>query len=279
MTFKITEYIYLTDFIPEFKRIKESLDNYNLVIIVGDEGTGKTGFVNNYFSNFNDFLINRVDSNTPKFQILSYLRNKNIFYKKKVLIYDDITIKSDLLTEISKYIHPTRSDKKVVVIVNKLKWNPIKYIIHNTRYPTKQEVFRYINGYMFNMVRKKPFKNPEQLRKDILKMKPYNMRRIQFALEDGFLTQEIKTDEKKFNITKMSPYIISFYMAENLSNLRRIKDDIIDADKLKYVNNHFYLDFIKLHYPNIDKKRLRYPKQLLEIIKKGKIYVNEKSNT
>jgi len=273
MTFEITEYIYLTDFIPEFKRIKESLDNYNLVIIVGDEGTGKTGFVNNYFSNFNNFLINRVDSNTPKFQILSYLRNKNIFYKKKVLIYDDITIKSDLLTEISKYIHPTRSDKKVVVIVNKLKWNPIKYIIHNTRYPTKQEVFRYINGYMFNMVRREhqePFENPEQLRKDILKMDIYNMRRIQFALEDGFLTQEIKTDEKKFNITKMNPYMISFYMAENLSNLRRIKDNIIDADKLKYVNDHFYLDFIKLHYPNIDKKRLRYPKQLLEIIKKGK---------
>ena len=268
--------IYLSDRIPEFGKIKESLDNYNLIIIVGDTGTGKTGFVNNYFSNLNNILINKVDSNTPENTILSYVRNKNIFYKKKVLIYDDLTITNDLLKEVAKYIHPLRSDKKFVVIVNKLKasfFNPKKYIIHKTRYPTKQEVFRYMNEFIFKRVRDKDkpkYISDDNLRLDILKMDVYNMRRIQYALEDGFLTGEIKIKEDKFNITKMSPYMISFYIAENLSNLKRIKSDIIDADKLKYVNDHFYLDFIKLHYPNINKKRLRYPKQLLEITKKVK---------
>jgi len=264
--------IYLTDFIPEFKIIKESLDYYNLIIIVGDEGTGKTEFVNNYFSNFNNVLINRVDSNTPKSMILSYLKNKNIFYKTKVLIYDDITIKKDLLVEIAKYVHLTRSDKKVVIIINELKKSkPKNYIIHETRYPTKQEVFRYINQFIGRRVRdndKSKYDSDDNLRRDILRLDVYNMRRIQYALEDGFLAGEKKIKQNKFNITEMSSYMISFYVAENLSNLRRIKDDLVDADKLKYINDHFYLDFLKLHYPNIDKKRLRYPKQLLEITKK-----------
>ncbi|KKK54136.1 hypothetical protein LCGC14_3087790, partial [marine sediment metagenome] len=108
----------------------------------------------------------------------------------------------------------------------------------------------------------------DNLRRDILRMDKYNMRRIQYALEDGFLAGEKKIKQNKFNITEMSSYMISFYVAENLSNLRRIKDDLVDADELKYINDHFYLDFLKLHYPNIDKKRLRYPKQLLEITKK-----------
>ena len=264
--------IYLTDSISEFKRIKESLEYYNLIIIVGDEGTGKTEFVNNYFSNFNNVLINRIDSDTPKNMILSYLKNKNIFYKTKVLIYDDIMIKKDLLVEIAKYVHLTRSDKKVVIIINELKKSkPKNYIIHETRYPTKQEVFRYINQFIGRRVRDKDkpkYDFDDDLRKDILNLDKYNMRRIQFALDDGFLAGEEKIVEDRFNITKMSPYMISFYLAENLSNLRRIKDDIFDADKLKYINDYFYLDFLKLHYPNIAKKRLRYPKQLLEIIKK-----------
>jgi len=263
--------MYLTDFIPEFKRIKESLDNYNLIIIVGDEGTGKTGFVNNYFNNYNNTLINKVDSNTPKSVILSFLRNRNLLYKKKVLIYDDITIKSDLLAEASKYIHLTRSDKKFVVIVNKLRIKPKKYIVHKTRYPTKSEVHRYMNKISVYRTRDK--ENPKEpiddgLRKEILNLEVYNMRRIQFALEDGFLAGEEKVVEERFKITKMSPYIVSFYMAENLPNLRRIRDNIINADRLKYVNGYFYIDFIKLHYPNIDKKRLRYPRKLLEITKK-----------
>ena len=267
--------LYLTDFIPEFKRIKESLDNYNLIVIVGDEGTGKTGFINNYFSNFNDVLINKADSNTPKSTILSFLRNKNIFYKRKVLIYDDITIKRELLTEASKYIHPTRSNRKFIVIVNTAFYNfkkiPNKYIVHKTRYPTKSEVHRYMNKV--NVYRTRNKENPEEpiddgLRREILNLDIYNMRRIQYALEDGFVAGEKKVEKEKINITQMSPYIVSFYVAENLQNLRRIKDDIIDADKLKYVNDKFYVDFIKLHYPNIDKKRLRYPRKLLEITKK-----------
>ena len=224
---------------------------------------------------FNNVLINRIDSDTPKNMILSYLKNKNIFYKTKVLIYDDISIKANLLVEIAKYVHPTRSDKKVVIIINKLntgfKIIPKKYMIHKTRYPTKQEVFRYINQFIFKRVRdedKPKYDFDDDLRKDILNLDKYNMRRIQFALEDGFLAGEEKTKEERFNITKMSSYMISFYLAENLSNLRRIKDNLIDADKLKYVNDYFYLDYLKLHYPNIAKKRLRYPKQLLEIIKK-----------
>ena len=260
--------LYLTDIIPEFKRIKESLDYYNLVIIVGDEGTGKTGFVDNYFSNFNDVLINKVDSNTPKKVILSFLMNKNIFYKRKILIYDDVSITKELLVEASKYIHRTRSDKKFVVIVNKLKSKPDRYIVHNTRYPTKNEVFRYIHGFEWDVENRKNREEPEVLRKQIMHLEVYNMRRIQFALEDGFLAGEKKVKEERFNITKMDPYIISFYIAENLPNLRRIKDNLIDADKLKSVNDYFYLDFIKLHYPNIAKKRLRYPKKLLEINKK-----------
>ena len=248
------------------------MDNYNLIIIVGDEGTGKTGFVNNYFSNYNDVLINRADSNTPKNIILSFLRNKNIFYKTKILIYDDVSIRTDLLTEAGKYIHQTRSDRKFIVIVNKLRKKPKKYIVHKTRYPTKNEVHRYMNKVSVYRTRNK--ENPEEpiddnLRKEILKLDVYNIRRIQFAIEDGFIAGEKKVKENKFKITQMSPYIVSFYMAENLSNLRRIKDGLIDADKLKYVNGYFYLDFIKLHYPNIDKKRLRYPKQLLEIVKKN----------
>ena len=171
----------------------------------------------------------------------------------------------------SKYVHITRSNKKVIVIINNLKNKPKKYIIHKTRYPTKNEVFRYVNKFIYKRVRDKnkpEYVFDDNLRRDILRMDKYNMRRIQYALEDGFLAGEIKIEEDKFNITKLSPYIISFYVAENLTNLRRIKNKIIDADKLKYVNKYFYLDFIKLHYPNIDKKRLRYPKQLIEITKK-----------
>jgi len=262
--------MYLSDFIPEFKRIKESLDYYNLIIIVGDEGTGKTEFVNNYFSNFNDVLINKVDANTPKSIILDFLRNKNIFYKTKVLIYDDTTVKKDLLVEASKYIHQTRSTKKIIVIVNKMypffsKLN--KYIVHKTRYPTKNELYRYLHSFEWDVNNRENREEPATLRKQIMDLDVYNMRRIQYALEDGFIAGEKKVKEERFNITKMDPYVVSFYVAENLPNLRRIKDGLIDADKLKSVNNRFYLDFIKLHYPNIDKKRLRYPKELLEIIK------------
>jgi len=211
--------------------------------------------------------------------ILSYLRNKNIFYKTKVLIYDDMTIKTDLLKEIAKYVHPTRSDKKIIININKFstgfKIIPKKYIVHKTRYPTKKEVFRYINQFIGKRVRDKDkpkYDFDDNLRKEILGLDKYNMRRIQFALEDGFLAGEEKVVEEKFNITKMSSYMISFYVAENLPNLRRIKGDLIDADKLKYINDHFYLDFLKLHYPNIGKKRLRYPKKLLEIVKNKKVY-------
>ena len=265
--------VYLTDLIPEFKRIKGSLDYYNLVIIVGDEGTGKTGFVNNYFNNIDNILINRVDSDTPESVILSFLKSKNIFYKQKVLIYDDLTIKNSLLANASKCIHQTRYNRKFIVIVNKLKPSfkkHKKYIIHETRYPTKQEVFRYINEFRYRRARdsNKPKQDfDDNLTKDILKLDVYNMRRIEYALEDGFLAGEIKIKEERFNITKMDPFIISFYIAENLPGLRRIKENLIDADKLKSVNDYFYLDFIKLHYPNIAKKRLRYPRKLLEILK------------
>ena len=163
--------------------------------------------------------------------------------------------------------------KKFVVIVNKLPAffkKPKKYLVHKTRYPTKNEVYRYIVQSNHIGARKNPREEPvsQELIKEILNLDKYNMRRIQYAIEDGYLSGEIKIIEEKFNITKMSPYIISFYIAENLPNLRRFKNEIITADKLKYVNKSFYLDFIKLHYPNIGKKRLRYPKQLLDITKK-----------
>ena len=55
-------------------------------------------------------------------------------------------------------------------------------------------------------------------------------------------------------------------LEENKSDPTEIEEFLRSKFSIDVVD--FYLDFIRLHYPNIDKKRLRYPKQLLEISKK-----------
>jgi len=241
---------YISEFMPEFRKIKFSLENDKLIMIIGDIGTGKTGFVNDYLETLDNTLIERIDVNTPKTIVSIILRSKNMLYKDKIVIYDDETIKKDILNLLSK------SNYKIIVIINKLKgFLPKNWTIHKTRYPKTSEIriFLKSNGI-----------TDKKLINNILKLK--SMRQIQYAIEDKHVYYICPDEKEKFDFTN-NPYILSMYIAENEDNLRKLKRLIVKGDKLKFINDYFYSDFIKCFYPRIEKKRLRYPKLLFELVK------------
>lgn len=262
----------ITDFIPIFKRIKSALDEYNLIIIKGESGTGKTIFIRRYIDNLESVNVQYVDSSTKKEFILSFFKNSGFLHKFKILVYDDKTIRTELLREIAKILQKQKITNKFIVIVNKLKgFYPVNYQIITTRYPTKEEIFRYINALSFYRVREKPPKNPidDKLKRFLMNLQPANLRRINMSLEDGFYSGINKTTEN-FHITKMGNFMFSLGISENLSWLRKFDKTLIQADKLKNIRPNFYIDFIKLYYPTIEKMRLRYPKRMYNIIKNRK---------
>lgn len=259
----------ITKFIPVFNRIKRVLDEYNLIIIYGAEGTGKTMFIRNYIEKLSSKNIQYVDSSTNINFILKFFRTVNFLHDYKILVYDDIKIRKELLKEIAKILIKQKITNKFIVIVNKINKPPKEYQVIETRYPSKNEIFRYINELTYRGVRETPRKEPidDDLRKLLMNLKPANMRRINMSIEDGFYSG-VQEETEKFHITKMGNYMLSLGIAENLSWLRRFDEILIQADKFKNNKSNFYLDFIKLYYPTIEKMRLRYPTKLYEIIKK-----------
>lgn len=258
----------ITEFIPVFNRIKRTLDEYNLVIIHGTEGTGKTMFVRRYIEKLSGKNVQYVDSSTNINLILKFFRTVNFLHNYKILVYDDIKIKKELLKETAKILIRQKITNKFIVIVDKINRPPKEYQIIETRYPTKEEIFRYITALSYHRVRETPRKEPidNDLMKFLYNLKPANIRRINMSIEDGFYSG-IQEETEKFHITKMGNFMLSLGIAENLSWLRRFDENLIDADKFKRNNPDFYLDFIKLYYPTIERMRLRYPKKLYEIIK------------
>lgn len=258
----------ITEFIPVFNRIRRILDEYNLIIIHGAEGTGKTMFIRKYIEKLSSKNIQYVDSSTNINLILKFFRTVNFLHNYKILVYDDIKIKKELLKETAKILIRQKITNKFIVIVNKISRPPKEYQVIETVYPTKNEIFRYINELTYKGVRETPRKEPidNDLRKFLVNLKPANMRRINMSIEDGFYSG-IQEETEKFHITKMGSYMLSLGIAENLSWLRRFDENLIEADKFKGNNPDFYLDFIKLYYPTIERMRLRYPKKIYEIIK------------
>lgn len=228
-------------------------------MIIGESGTGKTGFINSYFSKFPNYLIKRVDSETPIKVILSLLSTRDYFYDKKIVIYDDSSINKDIIKVCEKIVPKTQNKVKFIVIINTLKGlKPKKFIIHKTRYPKDNEIL--------NFLKNKPSIN-EELIKAILNLKIKSLRKIEMALEDGYIIEDVKIKEK-FNILKLGSFMTSLAIAENLARLKKFDESLCEMDKLKKYNEDIYYSFIKLYYPNLPKMRLRYPKQLYDLIKK-----------
>jgi len=250
----------LTDIIIEFKRIRESLESYNLVLIHGAEGTGKTGFVQEYFSNFKDYKIENIDSSTPISVIKQMIRVKEYIYRKKIIIYDDISIKKDVINAVEQRINTTNGNVSFIVIVNKIKSKPKKFIVHMLEYPTKNELLYYLNKIGLD---------DNKLKLSLLKLERKSLRVIQMALDDGYLSIEQKIDNGRYHVFKSGSFILSLAIAENLSRLKRFDNLLCEMDKYKK-NEKMYKDFVKLYYPSLDRMRLRYPSDLLEIIKNKK---------
>ena len=247
--------LYLSDIIPIFRNIEKSLDSSNLIYIYGDYGTGKTGFIKNELKKKENINIRWVNSYTNKEEIYSYLRTKEFLYDLRVLVYDDIKIKNKVLYDAQEIIN---NNNVFIVIVNKKNRSiPNKYNIHKTRYPKKDEVEYYMNKLQIVDV---------DLRNKILKLEPRSFRRIEYTIKDGFYSG-LKNKESKKSLTD-NPFILSLGIAENINRLRRLDKKICKADMLKFINDYFYLDFIKLYYPNIQRMRLRFPNRLLKIKKK-----------
>ena len=241
---------------PEYRRIIESLDSYNLVVIHGPEGTGRTGFIRNYYSKFKNYSINYTDSTTSLKVLRTMIKNKEYYSNKKVIIYDDTKIKKELIDLAEKYISPTRGNVAFTVVVNKFKVQTKKFIVHRVDYPTKNELLYYLNKIGLNN---------EKLKLQLLKLKPKTLRRIEMSIEDGYVANEAQEDNEKYHVFNSNSYILSLAIAENLTRLKRFDELLCEMDKLKK-NEKLYKDFVKLYYPSLDKMKLRYPKELLSII-------------
>lgn len=243
---------------PEYRKLRESLDNYNLILIHGEIGTGKTGFVNNYYDNFEGYNIIRVDSFTPIGVFRSMMKNKECFFDKRVIIYDDTKIKKEITTIAERYINLTRGNVVFVAIVNEIRHKPTKFIVHKIDYPTRDMIILYIN--------KIGLKNMK-LRSRLSNIEPKSLRKIDMAIEDGYLIVDVKKPNKKFRLFDSNTFILSLAIAENQTRLNRFDESLCQIDKFKK-NEKLYKDFVKLYYPSLDRMRLRYPKELLNLIKK-----------
>ena len=248
--------MYITDFMPKYRKLKESLDNYNLVLVHGKISTGKTGFVNNYYNNFEGYNIIRADSFTPIKVFRSMMKTRECFFDKRIIIYDDIKIKKEILTIAEKYINPIRGNVVFVAIVNEFKSKLTKFVIHKVKYPTKNILSIYLNKIELKDLK---------LKVNLLKLEPKSLRRIEMAIEDGYLINTIEKP-KKFRLYDSNTFVLSFAIAENQTRLNRFDESLCQIDKFKK-NERLYKDFIKLFYPSLDRMRLRYPKELLNLIK------------
>lgn len=254
----------ITDILTEYKRIKESLDGYNLVLIVGDTGTGKTEFIRDYFNDFPNFDVQYVDADTPKRAIKEAMLRKEYIYQKRAIVYDDTTISKDLLSFANESINPTSGSVMFVVIVNKVKSGffivPKNFIVHKVDYPTKNELLYFLNKIDLK---------DNKLKLELLKLERKSIRVIQMAIEDGYLSVEPQEDNGKYHVFKSNTFVLSFAIAENLARLKRFNNLLCEMDKYKK-NEILYKDFVKIFYPSLDRMRLRYPKELLETIRNGK---------
>jgi len=253
--------IDITDYMIEFQKLKVSIENNDFIIIIGKNGTGKTYFVNKCLEKMNKIRIINVDNNYDKNKILKQLEMLDMLKRKKIFIFDDKTISMNFVNRIEKIFKrdDIKKNNKFIITVHKLSgFFPLNVNVHRLKYPKRYEVLRYL----------KQLKVDDNLIKIILNIPKYNLRRIQYTLEDGFYSgyEEINN---KFNLTNNN-YLLSMSIAENLFNLRKLKEDIIDADKYKFNNNYFYLNYLNLFYRDISKKKLRYPKELLNIKKSEK---------
>jgi len=252
--------INITDYMLEFQKLKVSIENDDLILVIGKQGTGKSMFVDKCLEKLENISIINIDQNSDIKRVLKQLEVVNMFGNKNIFIYDDNVVKGKFLTSIQKKFSrdDIKKNNKFIVITNdKGGFFNFNFSIHTLRYPKRHEVLRYL----------KDLKIDDKIIKTILSLPEYNLRRIQYTLEDGYYSGYDK-DNNKFNITDNN-YILSMVVAENLTNLKRLKEDIIEADKFKYNNDYFYKNYLNTFYKDISKKKLRYPKELLSIKKRG----------
>lgn len=251
-----TKKIDITDYMIEFQKLKVSIEKDDLILIIGKKGTGKTFFVNNCLEKIDNIRIINVDNTNDKKDVLKQLERLDMLRRKKVFIFDDKNIKMKFLYKIEELFKrdDIKRNNKFIVTVNELSgFFPLGFIIHRFRYPKRNEVLKYL----------KELKIDEKIIKIILSIPEYNLRRIQYTLEDGFYSG-YDEENNKFNIANNN-YILSMAIAENLTNLRKLKEDVIEADKFKFNNDYFYKNYLNLFYRDISKKKLRYPKELINI--------------